>query len=171
MQPSLSECVPVSLLVLESGATFPFEAAGYRRAVDTAIVVQQHGESKASLKGRIRRAARQLLLAGVSLTTVALVVDQNSDQRHPERYDTALALLEQLPANDAQLLLIADGARRPLRQDLMTLVGTLIERDHVKHSVAIDFDARTVAEPTAADTPKRVLPARGRSTLKSAHAC
>lgn len=169
MQPTNSEHTPVSLLVLESGAAFPLEATGYRRAPDTAIVVQQRGESEASLRGRIRRAARQLLVDGVRIAMVGLVVDQSSGQNHPERHGTALALIDELPDTDA-LLLIADGARRPLRQELMGLVGTLIERDHVKQSVAIDFDALPMAELRAAGTLGTLRPARGRSELEPAHA-
>lgn len=156
MQHSISESATASLLVLESGATFPFEATGYRGALDTAIVVQQRGEPQASFEGRIRRTAREFALAGVPLVTVALVVDQHSGQAHPERRTTALALLEQLPRSDAQLLLIADGAKPPLRHQLIALVGRLIERDGVKQPIAIDFDARHMAELRAARAPTTV---------------
>jgi uncharacterized protein (DUF2249 family) len=162
VQHSISETA-ASLLVLESGATFPFEATGYRGALDTAIVVQQRGESQASFEGRIRRTARQFAQAGVPLTTVALVVDQHRNQDHPERHSTALALAEQLRGGDAQLLLIADGAKRPLRHQLIALVGTLIEQDGVQQAIAIDFDARHMAELRAARAPTTVRPASSRS--------
>lgn len=169
MQLSASEST-ASLLVLESGATFPFEATGYRGALDTAVVVQQHGESQASFEGRIRRTARQLAQAGVPLATVALVVDQHSGHDHPERHDTVLALIEQLRHDDGtELLLVADGAKRPLRHELMTLVGTLIERDGVKYPIAIDFDARHMAELRAARAPTMVRSVPGRADTTSAH--
>lgn len=156
MQPSTSEFAAGSLLVLESGATFPFEATGYRSALDTAIVVQQRGESQASLEGRIRRTARQLALAGAPLATGALVVDQHSGHDHPERRRVALAIVEQLARSGTQLLLIADGAKRPLRHELIALVGTLIEQDGVKQPIAVDFDACHMAELRAARAPTTV---------------
>jgi hypothetical protein len=171
VQPSTPESVPVSLLVLESGATFPFEATGYRRAPDTAILIQQPGESETRLADRIRRAARQLRLAGVPIATVALVVDQNSGQSHPERHRTALALLEQLSADDARLLLIAEGARRPLRHELIALAGTLIERDHVTRPIAIEFNALHIAELGITTAPGTGLPARRYAEVHDAHAC
>ena len=144
-----------SLLVLESGATLPFEANGRRGAADTAIVVQRYGESQAALESRIRRTARQLELAGVPLSTVALVVDQSSGQRHPERRSTALALIAQLCHDDSQLLLIADGAKSRLRHELMALVGTLIEHDGIKSPIALDFDARHLATMRAVAEAER----------------
>lgn len=155
VQLSRAKSTAASLLVLESGATFPFEATGHRGAADTAIVVQRHGESQAALEDRIRRTARQLELAGAPLATVVLVVDQSSGRRHPERRSTALALIEHLAHHDTQLLLIADGAKSLLRRELMALVGTLIERDGIKSPIALDFDARHEAKLRAVEETER----------------
>ena len=166
---SLGTPATASLLVLESGATFPFEASGYRGTLDTAIIVQQRGEPSSRLAQRIRLAARDFARAGVPLDTVALIVDQHGAARHPERRDTALALVDHLPG-EAQLVLVADDARPAVRHELFELVGTLIERDGVQHPIAVDFDARQMAELRAARAPGTV-PSRGGSDATYSHAC
>ena len=166
---SLGSPTTASLLVLESGATFPFEASGYRGTLDTAVIVQQPGEPSSRLAQRICLTARDFARAGVPLETVAIVVDQRGAAHHPERRDTALALVEHSPG-DAQLVLIADGAKPTVRHELIELVGTLIERDGVKHSIAADFDAEHVAELRAARAPGTTQ-SRGGTEAAYSHAC
>lgn len=159
-----------SLLVLESDARFPFEASCYRGTIDTAIIVQQQGEPSGHLARRIGQAARELEQSGVRLGTVAIVVDQRGAAHHPERHDTALALIGHL-SGEAPLVLIADGAGPTVRHELIELVGTLIERDGVKHPLAVDFDAQHMAELRAVGAPGTGHVASADPTATYSHAC
>jgi hypothetical protein len=137
-------------LVLEQGATFPFEVARYRGGSDTAIIVQQHGESPGSLTRRIRHSAKELQRSGVTLETVALIVSPHAMQT--QRRSTVLALAEHLDAHRT-LVLVADRGAPSLQHELISLVGTLIEQDHIKQSIAVDFDAARMAEPRGEAAP------------------
>lgn len=159
-----------TLLVVESGARPSFQATRYSGALDTAVVVQQPGESTASLHGRIRRAAWLFERTGTPLTTVALLVNPAGHHERAERRSTALALLELLPPDDSQLLLVADSASPSLRGELMALVGALIERDGVRHPIAVEFDARHVAPLRAAAAAQSAQPRTGESPRVAAQA-
>ncbi|HEY6728271.1 MAG TPA: hypothetical protein VI197_29880 [Polyangiaceae bacterium] len=146
----------------------PLRATGYPGTLDTAIIVQQPGESEASLHARIRRAAWLFGRAGIPIANVALVLNRHSS--HGGRHSTALALLELLPPDDAQLRLIADGGCRALRHELWDLAGTLIERDGVKHPIAIDFDASHLAELMTADASRTAVQSRDRREARDIQA-
>lgn len=151
--PTPTDPVPTAhLLILESGAAFPFQAAGYRGGHDTAIIVQQRGEPTESLRNRIRHAARELELSGVRVDMMALVIATTQSTEYPERAELARVLLDQLEP-EGTLVLVADAASPVLQQSLLGLVGDLIERDGVKQTVAVDFDAKHMAELRAARVP------------------
>jgi hypothetical protein len=90
---------------------------------------------------------------GAKPETVVLIVSHRGRPASPDRRRIARALIEQLDSIDGTLILVADRAGPELRQDLMTLVGTLIEEDGVKHSIAMDFDATRMAELRATHAP------------------
>ncbi len=161
-------CIPTaSLLVLETGATFPFEATGYRGTSDTAILVQQRGESVTSLSHRIHHAAAELRQSGVRLETVAFIVAAQGSAPPNPRRQTVLALLDVL--DDGQsLLLVGDHASPGLQHELISLVGRLFEEDNVRQSIAIDFDATKMAKLRAARIP---LLTRSRQSSESSEPC
>ena len=159
MSPRL-DCPPTSsLLVLEPDAVFPFEAIGYRGSSDTAILVQQRGETPPQLARRIRREARELALSGSRLTTVLLIVGQREQAPGNGRRTIARVLIEQLSDAEGTLVLVADRAGPELRHDLMTLVGELIEHDGIKQSIAADFETKHMAQLRATGAPLLARPA------------
>jgi len=141
-----------SLIIVESGAAAPFATARYRGTQDTAVVAQQPGESGASLNQRILRALRASGPSRAALETVVLVVPRNSRSQGRDRYCLALALSELLAAG-GKLVLVADGATAALQRELLALAGALIEEGHIKHPVAVHFDARSMAEQRAPRPP------------------
>ena len=164
----MGELQSTSLFVLESGARFPSYASDYRGS-DTAIVHQQPGEPEANLARRVRQSAQKLQLTGVPLGTVILIVGERHGSRHSDRRRVALTLVEQLP-RDGQLVLVADGAKPPLQRALMALVGTLIEQDHLRHSIALDFDIHPITELRTARAPllsREALPRKAVSIASS----
>ncbi len=142
-----------TLLVLEADAAFPLVAANYGNPANTAIVVQQPGESPQSLRRRIAYEGRELELMGTKPETVVLVVNGRNRALGQHRRQIARALIDQLGSANGTLILVANGASPSLRQELMTLVGTLIEEDGVKHSIAIDFAAQRMAALRSAHAP------------------
>ena len=151
-----------TLLVLEADAAFPLAPAGYRSPCNTAIIVQQCGESPMNLKRRIRHEATELELMGAKPETAVLIVNGRNRSWSPHRRQIARALINQLGSAEGTLIFVADRASHELRQELMMLVGTLIEEDGVKHSIAIDFDAQRMAELRSAPAPMLTRASRAR---------
>jgi hypothetical protein len=142
-----------TLLVLEADAAFPLAGARYRDPSNTAIIVQQHGEPPMSLKRRIAREARELELMEAKPETAVLIVNGRNRTEGRYRKQIARALIDQLGSVEGILIVVADRASHELRAELMTLVGTLIEEDGVKHSIAIDFDTKRMAELRSGRAP------------------